>query len=81
MKNFKRGLRCTVNVVLLLTIALVVSAMLTGCGKGEVEGEETVRVVTDRIKCDYYQCSSDRMSCIRVNNSMTWDCTLVLVRD
>lgn len=89
MKNFKRGLRCMVNVVLLVVLGLLVSALLSGCGKGDVDGEKTIRVVSERIKCDYYTpdvCSSNRMTCQRVNNinsarvgnGLEWDCTLVL---
>lgn len=63
-------------------IMIAFAMTLIGCGKGEVAGEKTIRVIEETITCGYATpntCSNNRMVCRRENfRAEEWHCTLVL---
>ena len=73
------------RVTMLVILGLMLVTLLASCGKGGVEGDETVRVIYDTIKCSQDRpnvCRGDRVSCARENYySDEWVCTVVLERD
>ena len=57
--------------------------LLTSCGKDKVDGEQTVRVITETITCDKPNiCANDRLVCRKLGYyGERWECTLVLERE